>query len=80
MGNRIVEKMEASDIAVHQIELNSEGDYILVAGDSPELYDKFAVGYKQLMDAADDIEKQIAQIEKKYEGKDDMDSVIDRTI
>lgn len=78
MGKRIVEKMEDNDIAVHQIELNSYGDYILIAGDSPEIYDKFVAGYRQLMDAADGIKEQIEQIEKKYEGKEDANSVMDK--
>ena len=78
MGKRIVEKMEYNDISVHQIELNSYGDYILIAGDSTEIYDKFVAGYKQLLAAADGIAEQIRQIEEKYEGKEDMNSVMDK--
>lgn len=80
MGKRFVEKMEANEITLHQIELNSEGDYIVISGDDPELYDKFVAGYKQLMDAADGIKTQIGQIEKQYEGRPDMDSVMNKTI
>lgn len=78
MGKRLVEKIKDNDLVIHQIELNSAGDYIVVSGDTPELYDRFVAGYKQLMDAADHIKNQIEQIEKKYEGKEDMDSVMDK--
>lgn len=80
MGTIITEKMAGDDIALHRIELNSKGDYILIAGDSPDIYDKFATGYKKLMDEADRIRVQIGQIEKKYEGKNGMDAVMNKTI
>lgn len=80
MGKRFIEKIEDNDITLHQIELNSEGDYIVISGDNPELYDKFVSGYKQLMDVADSVKAQIRQIEKQYKDKFDMDAVMNKTI
>ncbi len=78
MGKRLVGKMKDNDLELHQIEVNSAGDYIVISGDNPELYDRFVAGYKQIMDAADHIKDQIEQIEKKYEGKEYMDSVMNK--
>lgn len=80
MGKRIVEKSNIveNSISIHKIELNENGDYIAISGDNAETYDKFVAGYRQLMDEADAVAGRIKQIEKQYDGKKDMKSVMDK--
>lgn len=74
------EKIGLKSVSLTKIELNDSGDYITVSADSPAFFDGFAAGYKQIADLADSIPAKLDEIEKKYEGKEDFSSTMDKTL
>lgn len=72
------EKIGLKSVSITKIELNDSGDCIAVSADSPTFFDGFAAGYKQIADLADGIPARLEEIEKKYEGKEDFASTIDK--
>lgn len=63
-----------------EIELNESGDSIVISAASTTLFDKFVTGYKGIYDLADSIPAKIKEVEKKYEGKEDFSSQIEKTV
>ncbi len=49
-----------------KIELNSYGDYVVVSTEDATLFDRFAAGYKSIIDLADAAPEKLREIEKKY--------------
>lgn len=74
------EKIGLKSVNITKIELNDSGDYITVSADSPAFFDGFAAGYKQIADLSDSIPAKLEEIEKKYEGKDDFSSTMDKAL
>ena len=74
------EKIGLKSVSLTKIELNDSGDYITVSADSPAFFDRFAAGYKQIADLADSIPGNLEEIEKKYDGKEDFSSTMDKTM
>lgn len=74
------EKIGLKSVNLTKIELNDSGDYIMVSADSPTFFDGFAAGYKRIADLADGIPVKLEEIEKKYEGKEDFLSTMDKAI
>jgi len=74
------EKIGLRSISLTKIELNDSGDYITVSADSPAFFDGFAAGYKQIADLADSIPGKLEEIEKKYEGREDFSSAMNKTL
>lgn len=73
-------RIERNSGNILKIELNSAGDYIAVSVDSPKLFDGFAAGYKYISELADKVPVQMDDIEKKYDGKEDFSSIMDKTL
>lgn len=63
-----------------EIELNESGDSIVISADSTTMFDKFVTGYKGIYDLADSIPAKIKDVEKKYDGKEDFPSEIEKTV
>lgn len=74
------EKIGLKSVSLTKIELNNSGDYITVSADSPTFFDGFAAGYKRIADLADSIPNKLEEIEKKYQGKEDFPSVMDKAL
>mgnify|MGYP007003806987 CR=1 FL=1 len=74
------EKIGLKSVNLTKIELNDSGDYITVSADSPAFFDGFAAGYKMIADLADSIPARLEEIERKYQGKDDFSSIMDKTL
>ncbi|MCM1232342.1 MAG: hypothetical protein NC489_19650 [Ruminococcus flavefaciens] len=74
-------KIEETSTGFQKVELNSEGDYITLSVDSPETFDKFLAGYKQIMDMADRKAEQIRQTETGHgDGTGDVGAEMERVI
>lgn len=73
-------KIKLSSMNILKIELNGSGDYVTVSSDSPTFFDGFAAGYKRIIDLANEIPAKLDAVEKKYEGKEDFSSVMDKTL
>lgn len=73
-------KIEEISTSFQKIELNSEGDWIVISSDSTGTFDKFVVGYKRIMDMADSTAAQIRQIERDYTGAEGINAEMERVI
>lgn len=73
-------KIEEKNTGLLKVELNSYGDYIMLTADNPLLFDNFAAGFKRIADLADEISAKLDEIEKRYVGKDDFTSTMDKTL
>ncbi len=71
-------KTESSSTNIIQIELNDFGDYVMIPADEPMFFDRFVKGYKSIINLADDIPARIEEIKKKYKGKEDFSSELDK--
>ena len=73
-------RIEEKNIGLLKVELNSEGDYIAISADNPIFFDNYAAGFKHIADLADEIPAKLEEIEKRYVGKDDFNSMMDKTL
>lgn len=73
-------RIEEKNTGLLKVELNSYGDYIVLTADNPLLFDNFAAGFKRIADLADEIPAKLDEIEKRYVGKDDFNSTMDKTL
>ena len=75
-----IKRINEESVKMLKIELNDAENYIVVSADDPTLFDRFAAGFKKIADMADEKPKMLEEIEKKYKGKDDFNSVIEKTV
>ena len=73
-------KFKESEVSLAKIELNSQGDYVMVSTDDSTLFDRFSAGYKHISELADSIPAKLEEIEKQYEGKEDFPSIMEKTV
>lgn len=73
-------RIERSNIGLLKIELNSEGDYIVISADNPSLFDNFAEGFKHIADMVDEIPVKLDEIEKRYDDKDGLKDAMDKVL
>lgn len=73
-------KIEVKSTGLLKVELNSSGDYIVISSDNSVFFDNFTAGFKRIADLADEIPAKLDEIEKKYDGKDDFSSSMDKTL
>lgn len=73
-------KIGSSSENIVVIELNEAVDTIAISADSPLLFDKFAAGCKSIYDMADSIQAKTKDIEKRYEGKEDLPSIMESAL
>jgi hypothetical protein len=74
------EKIGLKSTNLTKVELNDHGDYITVSVDNPTFFDDFAIGYKKISDLADSISVKLEEIEKKYEGREDISTDMDKAL
>jgi hypothetical protein len=72
-------KLAKHSASLIQLVLNDKGDYTAISPNDSTLFDRFVVFCKWLVEQSDSIPKQFDEIEKKYTGKDDIDSQIAMT-
>ena len=73
-------KLSGNGASLVKIELNEHGDYTAISLDDSALFDRFVDGFKHLSQLSDIMPGKIAEIEKKYDGKEDFASAVDRTL
>lgn len=71
-------KVKAKSGGILKIELNGAGDYVAVSADDSMLFDNFISGYRRIADLADAVPAKLDEIEKKYEGREDFRSMVDK--
>lgn len=61
-------------------DLNDPGDYITVSADDSALFDRFSAGSKRIFDLVDHLPAKLEEIEKRYNGKEDLSDVMEKTL
>lgn len=72
--------LDLQDDSLDEITLNKHGDKIFISGDDAKLFDRFSDGYKEIEKLADEADKELAEVEKKYpeaENKDNFDRIVE---
>lgn len=72
-------KLSKANVHLHKVELNDKGEYIAISSDDDSIFDRFVAGYKHIVQMADELPQKIERICKKYEGKEDILSVMEKT-
>lgn len=67
------------DSNLTKIDLNDMGEYVVISADDEAFFERFDAGYKHIIRRAEELKKELAEIDKKYEGKDDFWSKSDCT-
>lgn len=73
-------KLQKNEVQITRIELNENGEYASVSTDDPTLFDRFASGYKKIIEIAEAVPAKLDEIEKKYGESKDFDSTINKTL
>lgn len=69
-----------TEVSLAKIELNGQGDYVVVSADDPVVFDRFAAGYKHIVELADSLPGKLEEIEKRFEGKEEFTDVMEKTV
>lgn len=72
-------RIEKKNAHILKVELNNCGDYISVSADDPTLLDRFTAGARRIYELADEIPGKLAEISRRYEGKEDFRDIMDRS-
>ncbi len=67
-------------VSFEEITVNKQGDKIYISADDSALFDRFVNGFKNIMERAKKYDEDMMEIEKKYEGKEDIESDIEKTV
>ncbi len=68
-----------NDSNLTRIELNDMGDYVVLSTDDETFFEQFDSGYKRIVKQAEELETKFAEIDKKYDGKEDFWSKSEQT-
>ncbi len=60
-----------NDSSLIKIDLNDAGDYVVISTDDEAFFDRFDSGYKDIIKQAEELDAEFAEIDKRYEGKED---------
>ncbi len=69
MGMNTIKARNDSNLT--KIDLNDMGDYVVISTDDETFFEQFDSGYKSIVRQAEDLEAKAAELDKKYEGKED---------
>lgn len=69
-----------TDVSLAKIALNGQGDHVVVSADDPVMFDRFAAGYKHIVELADSIPGKLEEIEKRFEGKEGFTDIMEKTV
>lgn len=69
-----------TSINYEEIILNKQGDSTFISVDDSTLFDRFVNGYKHIVEQAENLDKKIEDIEKKYKDQEGFKADIDRTV
>lgn len=69
MGMNTIKARNDSNLT--KIDLNDMGDYVVISTDDETFFEQFDSGYKSIVKQAEDLEAKFAELDKKYEGKED---------
>lgn len=68
-----------NDSNLTKIDLNDMGDYVAISTDDEIFFEQFDAGYKNIVRQAEELDAAFAEIDQKYEGKEDFWSRAEHT-
>lgn len=74
------EKFAGSDVDILRLEVNGDGECIVLSADDTALFDRFASGLMHIAEMSDATAKKIGEIEKQYDGQEGYRADMDRAI
>lgn len=74
------EKMIRSEVDTLRLEVNDEGEYIMISADDATMFDRFAAGIRHIVELSDGTAKKVEEIEKQYEGRTGFDADMEKVI
>jgi hypothetical protein len=73
-------KIQKTDRKVIKLELNDRGEYIALNADDSTLFERFVAGYKRIYELSEEVPQKLEEIEKKYEGQEDIKATMEKTV
>lgn len=72
------EKMITGEVDTLRLEVNDDGEYIMISADDAIMFDRFAAGIRHIVELSDETEKKVEEIEKQYEGQTGFDADMEK--
>jgi len=72
------EKMITSEVDTLRLEVNDDGEYIMISADDATMFDRFAAGIRHIVELSDQTAAKVEEIEKQYEGQTGFDADMEK--
>ena len=72
------EKMITSEVGTLRLEVNDDGEYIMISADDATMFDRFAAGIRHIVELSDGTAKKVEEVEKQYEGQAGFDADMEK--
>ncbi len=72
------EKMITSEVGTLRLEVNDDGEYIMISADDATMFDRFAAGIRHIVELSDGTAKKMEEVEKQYEGQAGFDADMEK--
>ena len=72
------EKMITSEVDTLRLEVNDDGEYIMISADDATMFDRFAAGIRHIVELSDGTAKKVEEVEKQYEGQAGFDADMEK--
>lgn len=63
------EKMITGEVDTLRLEVNDDGEYIMISADDATMFDRFVAGIRHIVELSDETAKKVEEVEKQYEGQ-----------
>lgn len=72
------EKMVRGEVDTLRLEVNDDGEYIMISADDATMFDRFASGIRHIVELSDETAEKVEAIEKQYEGRTGFDADMEK--
>lgn len=72
------EKMITSEVDTLRLEVNDDGEYIMISADDATMFERFAAGIRHIVELSDQTAGKIGEIEKQYAGRTGFDADMEK--
>ena len=72
------EKMVRGEVDTLRLEVNDDGEYIMISADDATMFDRFASGIRHIVELSDETAEKVEAIEKQYEGRTGFDTDMEK--
>lgn len=72
------EKMVRGEVDTLRLEVNDDGEYIMISADDATMFDRFASGIRHIVEMSDETAEKVEAIEKQYAGRTGFDTDMEK--